>query len=343
MPQNQRARLSVALRRVINVELPRRDTRQEVIIRSLENSEGLRYSYNSETVWLYYSVSNHLIAGTLRPGWRSGWEQISRDKQVQYIIDLFFHFASQYIDRSRMVGILGALAATFRCSCEFRYHGQSRSYVIDDNSPFRDIESVRGKSIEEEGLSPAKIFISAKNSLNREFNIWMQTINGLDPYIHRAIYQFWKATALDELSLIKPNLSEDVIAALDNVVSIAAQFSHERISRSDNQRQNLATTLGISRNDQRLLKHLYELRCDFGAHPSRSKWWDFAEIYEDDIELLYETVKRLLWHLCQAEKQYRTVEMHPKSWSTWFQQHSLMVLDAVWFTHIRSIMSSGDQ
>jgi hypothetical protein len=50
MPRNRRARLSAALRRVINVELPRRDARQEVIIRSLENSEGLRYSYDSETV-----------------------------------------------------------------------------------------------------------------------------------------------------------------------------------------------------------------------------------------------------------------------------------------------------
>jgi hypothetical protein len=86
MPQNRRARLSAALRRAINVELPRRDGRLEAIIRSLENSEGLRYSYNSETVWLYYSVSNRLIAGTLSPGWRSGWAQISRDAQIQHIV-----------------------------------------------------------------------------------------------------------------------------------------------------------------------------------------------------------------------------------------------------------------
>jgi hypothetical protein len=234
-----------------------------------------------------------------------------------------------------MVGVLGALAATFGCACEFRYSGSSHTYVIGDNSPFCNIESVRANSIEQEGLSSEKVFISSKSSLHRELNVWMRTINGLDPYIHRAIYQFWKVTTLWHTSLEKPNLCEDVITALDHVASVAAQFSCERISGSGNPRQTLAATLGMSGNDQRLLNHLYELRCDFGAHPSRSNWWDFAEIYENDIELLYDTVKRLLWHLCQAEKQYRTVEMHPQSWSTWFQQHSAMVLNAVWFTHIR--------
>jgi hypothetical protein len=150
MPRNRRARLSAALQRAINVELPQRDTRLEAIVRSIENSEGLHYSYDSETVWLYYGVSNHLIAGTINPGWRSGWTKTSRDKDIQHIIDLFFHYARQYIDRSRMVGILGALATTFGLSCEFRYNGWQQSYVIGASSPFDSIEAVRAKSIEQE-------------------------------------------------------------------------------------------------------------------------------------------------------------------------------------------------
>jgi hypothetical protein len=329
LSRNRRARLSAALRRAIEDELPQRDDQLEVLIRPLENSEGLYYLHESKAVWLYYCISNRLITGVASPGWRTGWKHISRDEIIADIIDSFFHLAGQYVHRSRMAGIIGALAATCGRACEFRYKGMQR-YLVGADSPFGNIEAVRAGSEVHEQYRPAQIFTSARSARNREFSAWVRAINGLDPYIHRAVYQFWKATALLEMSLTTPSLSEEAIAALDHVASVAAQFARDKLLVSVNPRPVLATALGMPAKDQRQLDHLYMLRCDFGAHPSWSKWWDFGEIYEEDINSLYETVKRLLWYLCQVEKRYRTVEMLPPSWSAWFQQNSLVVWNAVW-------------
>ena len=46
--------------------------------------------------------------------------------------------------------------------------------------------------------------------------------------------------------------------------------------------------------DKYNLERLYLLRCRFTAHPSKSKWWDFYEIYEDEIESIRLSVRKLL-------------------------------------------------
>ncbi len=155
-------------------------------------------------------------------------------------------------------------------------------------------------------------------------------INGLDPLINRAIYQYWRAIAL-----LEANFWEEAVTALDGVTSIAGEFTQQRLGATGNPRQSLMTTLKLSAEDQWFIDHLYNLRCDFGAHPSRAKWWDFAEIYEEDIDAIRESVKRMLWRLCQTESIHRVIDPFPKEWSSWFQQNALMVLDAVWFTKIR--------
>ncbi len=173
-----------------------------------------------------------------------------------------------------------------------------------------------------------KTFCS-KNSKFREFLTWVHLINGLDPFIHRAIYQYWKATALYW------NFCEEAVTALDGVTSIAGEFLQQRFGVQGNPRQSLMTTLQLSAEDQRLIDHLYNLRCDFGAHPISSKWWDVAEIYDEDIDAIRDSVKRMLLRLCQIENLNRVVEPFPEKWSYWFRQNALLVYNTVWFTKIR--------
>jgi hypothetical protein len=82
------------------------------------------------------------------------------------------------------------------------------------------------------------------------------------------------------------------------------------------------------------LERLYILRCRFAAHPSKSKWWDFYEIYEDDIEQLKLSVRKLLIKYLKYENKNRLIDAHPTLWSQWFIENCDIVYDAVWFHEI---------
>jgi hypothetical protein len=328
LPENRRARLASGLRRAIVVVLPERDGNAEVIIRPLDNSYSLSSSYESEEIWLYHATHNKLVSGVVAPAWRSGWRRISRDEDVADTISDFFHFAAQYVARSRVVNLIGAIALTHGRACEFRYAGL-QFFGIGPNTPFPTVQAARLTALQTEDYAIGNA--PRQNSRKQaEFEKWVRAINGLDPYIHRAIYQYWKATAL-----IESHFWEEAITALDGVTSIAAQFAQQRLGAGSNARSSMGSLLGLSIKDREDLNHLYNLRCDFGAHPSRSKWWDFSEIYDQELDFLMGASKRLVWRLCKAEMKNRVVEPSPKVWSNWFSENALMILESVWFSHIR--------
>lgn len=329
LPKNSRAKFKAALQRAIEQKLPERDNHNEVIFRPLVNSEGLTCTYDSSDVWVYRSDQKQLICGVVAPPWGRGWKKISRDEYVEDIISDFFHFASQYIARSRMTNVIGAIGLTYERSCDFRYGGLQR-YSVGHKTRCPTVESAKSMVARIEEYMPAANQSTDDTRRQREFATWVRTINGLDPYIQRAIYQYWKATALFEA-----NFWEEAITALDGVTSVAAQFSQERLGASSNPRQSLASLLKLTSSDDQQLVRLYELRCDCGAHPSRSKWWDFAEVYDEDLDAFRDSAKRLLWRLCKAEAKNRVVESNPACWSDWFSKNAHMILDSVWFLHIR--------
>lgn len=53
------------------------------------------------------------------------------------------------------------------------------------------------------------------------------------------------------------------------------------------------------------LEILYQLRCGFSAHPAHSKWWDFSEIYESQIEEIMYFVKSTVIKFLIFEKKNR--------------------------------------
>ena len=76
------------------------------------------------------------------------------------------------------------------------------------------------------------------------------------------------------------------------------------------------------------------------AHPARSKWWDFGEIYEEEIDRIKVSVRRFLLSYLKYENRNRTVPWHPESWSNWFNNHCDEVFDAVWFHNLPKISNS---
>ncbi len=238
------------------------------------------------------------------------------------MISDFFHFAGQYVHRGRAASIIGAIAATYDKACDFRFGSLKLDYF--------DVDELR--NVERKSLSPTNSVSKTRrsSSRSRQFSTWVNSINGLDPYIQRAVFQLWRATAL-----LSSDFVEEAVTALDGLTSVAALFLQDRLSIPGQTRDQLAIHLGLGKKDASNLEQLYQLRCDFGAHPSRSKWWDFAEIYDEDIDDIRQTSKKLLWHLCKAERLHRIVEPSPATWSVWFRQNAPMLFNSVWFKHIR--------
>lgn len=87
-------------------------------------------------------------------------------------------------------------------------------------------------------------------------------------------------------------------------------------------------------NDADALDRLHDLRCSFGAHPAASNWWDFAEIYGDAVDLLFDSAQRVIGSISDLERLHRSVDPDPTSWSCWFEENSEMLLEAVWFTRV---------
>ncbi len=79
------------------------------------------------------------------------------------------------------------------------------------------------------------------------------------------------------------------------------------------------------------IENLYKLRCGFSAHPAHSKWWDFSEIYEGDIEEIMYSVKSTVIKFLMFERDNRKIEKVPFCWSDWFMDNCDIIYDAVRF------------
>jgi hypothetical protein len=322
VPTKSTSKLSRALRRAIDVKLVADDDEREIAVRQLIGSEGLRCEFAAEDLWVIRSDDGWLEAGAVGPDWRRGWRNFDKDEYVTDLISDFFYFARQYVHRGRAASIIGAIAATYDKACDFRY-GTIKLYQFH-------VDELR--NVDRKGLSLTKSTSKTRgtSSRSRQFSTWVNAINGLDPYVQRAIFQLWRATALQSSGFV-----EEAVTALDGLTSIAAIFLQDRLSIPGQTRDQLAAHLGLGKKDASNLEVLCQLRCDFGAHPSRSKWWDFAELYDEDIEEMRETAKKLLWQLCKFERLHRVVEPSPPTWSVWFRQNASMLFNSVWFKHIR--------
>lgn len=322
-PSAERRRFMSALRRACEVELPNRECDYEVTARDLTNSEGLRYWFRGHDLCVFPAVGDSLAVSVVGPDWARGWRSLSRDEFVRDEISNFFHLARQYIIRSRTAAVLAGLAIVYDRTCDFRgawldiRRGSEQSRPAEDM--VNDLIHMR-----------AARYPICPGSRSRQMDYWIRSINALDSFIHRAVFQFLRARHLSEAGF-----GEESVTALDGLSSVAAQFAQQRMGVHVRSRAELAAVFSLSRSDGKLLAHLYELRCDFGAHPGWSKWWDFGEIYEDLFSNQFDTAKRLLVAIIRAESEYRLVDPFPESWSEWFSRNAMVVYDAVWFHRIR--------
>jgi hypothetical protein len=291
-----------------------RDAYRDVIHRRLKNPLGFPILYEESTCWLYTS-NDSLILGAVAPNWRDS-RNLSKDEHVSDLLDQFLTLASQYVARSRILRVQAGLALTHAVAADFRRADLHRLQVPADGvmNARRELE-----------LRDPKTALR-RTARSRELAAWVVLANPLDPLVHRALYQYWRAA-----SLIEADFWEEAITALDNVVAVAAEAVQRwhRLAAQPSRRE-VARCLKMSKADEDRVDEQYGLRCGFGAHPAHSKWWDFAEIYEGELDVFPEVVERVLLRLFASEQQFRTVDPDPSAWAPWFQKHAELLLDAVW-------------
>ncbi|HOO57635.1 MAG TPA: hypothetical protein PLN69_12495 [bacterium] len=316
LPKKDASRFSTILKNIVNEDLPSRDSILTGQIRDLTNSHDLSIYIHSENIFCK-PQDDFLLVGVLAPYWKNGLREICKTEAIYDQVEGFFHFAQQYVVRSRQINLIGSIALTYKRACDFRGH-TLKYFTLNTDESVVDFKSQFPET-------PRKL---SKNErlLTQLFN----NMNALDPFINRIVFCYVRALKLDELGF-----AEEAITALDSVIDVAESFLCERIGiKEEDQRKTLSEFLGLSDNQKDRLSFLYEIRCYFGAHPAYSKWWDFGELYESEFEKLFEVVKKVVIKICELESKNRIVDDNPKKWSEWFCKNAMLLWDAVGFHRI---------
>lgn len=288
-----------------------------IMIRDLSCDETIGFNYISEDISCKYDFyENELIVGLTSPDWFKGWKNVSSNKYVSELISDYMHFLSQYVHRSYIINVIGALALVYGISSSFMGQSMFRygHYNVDENyKKFTD--SIDRKN----------------NNLNTNYRMFvyiMSKINALDPYINRAIFYYSKS-----LELISSLFEEEAIICLDNCIDIIIQSIKIRESLPTKKRKDMhryiKSILNINEINIRYQDLIYDLRCEYGAHPAKSFCWDFNEIHMDYYEDIILNVRLVLIKFIEYESKYRLVTKNPTSWYEWFMDNCDLIYEFI--------------
>jgi hypothetical protein len=318
--RNKVNKLKLALdHAAINI-LPLRDTELCFQVRDFTNTSSLDINFINENIMCYYSISeDKMITGVISPNWRTGWGNISKDKFVCEQISLLFHFISQYIIRSYQVNLIGAIALATGRPSDFR--GTMLSSIYSERTS-QEIDSFKSRITDNTSILSMKTIG------------YLKLINSLDPFVNKVIFYFIRFLQLDSSMF-----TEESMTAADNMVDTIFQSIKIRKKLPTKERKEMCNyvykEIGLyDQTDIFNLDRLYLLRCGFTAHPAKSKWWDFYEIYDNDIEKIKLSIRKILILYLKYENVNRQIEAHPISWSIWFKEYCDIVYNAVWFHNV---------
>lgn len=307
--------LKLALKEVKDFELPSRDETKLFQIRNFMNSNSLEINLTSKNLWCKPDGEKGLLVGTLLPHWQTGWKRFCKDEFISEQIGNFFFLVTQYICRSYQINLIVAISFTYNRICDFRGDRLWQYSLPTCEQEFADFNnSISFKS----------------NSRIRILQHYLEIINSLDPYVNKAIFYYIKS-----IELYNKGFLEETITNLDNAIDTISQYIKRILSVPTMPRKDMiqlvAKEIQLSHQVQLNLENLYLLRCRFSSHPAQSKWWDFGEIYNGDIDILVECVQYVLVKMMQYEANNRKVSNNPDKWSNWFADNANMLFEAVWF------------
>jgi len=318
--KNKVPRFKRALDDIITYILPQKDHEYIFQVRDFTNTYSININFIYDNIMCYYSNEiKALMTGVICPNWGKGWNNISKDPFITDQISYIFHFISQYVYRSYQINLIGAIALATGTPTDFRGH---------------TLRNIYGKLTESKIEEFKSHVIDDKSELSLKTIGYLKLINALDPFVNKSIFYYTRS-----LELFESDFTEEALTACDNMVDVIFQSIKTRLNAPPQERKEMCKyvykEIGFyDETDKHNLERLYLLRCRFTAHPSKSKWWDFYEIYEDDIEQIRLSVRKLLIAYLKYENTNRQIDAYPTLWSQWFMKYCDIIYDAVWFHDI---------
>lgn len=324
VPAPRRQRFMAFLRRAVEDEIPSRDGELEAMARGLRFADRATVFFKGRHVWVFPAKDGSCASATLTPNWGRGWRTVFKDDFSYHYGSWFFHLAAQYVHRSYLSSALAAFSFVYGTGTDFYGSWVQTRYVdTSEDIPLEVLEELVSVNMDPERVR------TSTSAAERRFAFWTDYLNGLDPFIHRMLFQYLRAQ-----QLWNHGFEREAITALDGVVSVASQFGQHRLAMYVEDRAALFTELALSESDQVWLNHLYALRSEYGAHPGWAKWWDFGEMFEGWFPHMEEAVVRLIWRVAKEEERNRVIATRPDSWSIWFRAHARTIFDAVWWREL---------
>lgn len=195
-----------------------------------------------------YKIDNDLWISSAVPAWRNGWREYIKNEYTRIIIDDYFHFLTQYWHRCNVTPIILFLMWRYSVSAEWIGSANVTGQYFGDLK-FKE------------------------NLKNKELTVFIQQLNCEHPIVHNACYHYIRMR-----NLLKHEFIEDAFVNMDCIASLARM----RCLEVNKGILNL-TLLGFNKKQIKMMETLHELRSKFAAHPSQSKWWDFYELFENEL------------------------------------------------------------
>jgi hypothetical protein len=125
----------------------------------------------------------------------------------------------------------------------------------------------------------------------------------------------------------------EAVVAFDCVVQTVAAFIQSRSGLAvQPARSEICARLGLNMEFVELAEYMYFLRNNFGAHAGGWRWWDQAEMLEDDtLADISQFAHQVLSAAADFEPRARAVSPSPAEWGSWLFHNFEMLWDAVWF------------
>jgi hypothetical protein len=242
--------------------------------RLILSNTKIRFRWSDDNRHLY-DDNGALWIESVAPDWRRGWHSQIGNKIVAELLSDFFYFLTQYIHRCNTTPIVTYIAYKYKVDPTWLYSPKTSHYYSD-----------------------ATDFSKNKIQHNPKLTAFLNQVDCHEPAVHNACFHYLKALRLVDLGYF-----EEAFVNMECVSSLLRQRNMQMHGNDA-----AYSDIGISIQQEKMIKSLHNLRNSFAAHPSGTKWWDFAEIFGSKVNQFLDLTVSLLLKLAASYQKASSVK-----------------------------------